>query len=183
MSTIEMKKIKTFLRQPGTSEHKLGIGRQIGREWGKFTGCAHSIVVVQKKKKKKTTFQQKTNSLVFNENYFSDPQLSPPLTLKAAEGGVWTCQLHCPDEMLWPSTCGCFKTMSLSLREMCTQVFIQGSDLVSGMCFKIPQERKMWAGRGWGRGDDVWVILLKPGDRSTRFMVPFTLVFEISHNN
>ena len=51
MSTIEKKKIKTFLRQPGTSEHKLGIGRQIGREWGKFTGCAHSIVVVQKKKK------------------------------------------------------------------------------------------------------------------------------------
>lgn len=44
------------------------------------------------------------------------------------------------------------------------------------MHFKIPQERKMWAGRGWGRGHDVWVILLKPGDRSTRFIVPFTLV-------
>lgn len=44
------------------------------------------------------------------------------------------------------------------------------------MRFKIPQERKMWAGRGWGRGDDVWVIFLKPGDRSTRFMAPFTLV-------
>ena len=27
-----------------------------------------------------------------------------------------------------------------------------------------------------GSGDDVWGILLKPGDRSTRFMVPFTLV-------
>lgn len=147
MSTIEKKKIKTFLRQPGTSEHKLGIGRQIGREWGKFIGCAHSIVVVQKKKKNKT-LQQKTNSLVFNENYFSDPQLSPPLTLKAAEGGVWKCQLHCPDEMLWPSTSGCFKTMSLSLREMCTQVFIQGSDLVSGMRFKILQERKSGQAEG-----------------------------------
>lgn len=58
------------------------------------------------------------------------------------------------DEVMQHNMPDCLNN-NIFITRKCALEYLLVNDLVSGMCFKIPQERKKWAGRGWSRGDEV----------------------------
>lgn len=103
--------------------------------------------------------------------------LSSPftLTLKATWNGAWIYQLHCRE--MWHNMPDYFKIISLSLREMCTQIFVGKWLGVWNVLQNTPGKK---TGREWSRGHKVhqsMIDMLKPGDRYTGFIRVFSLVY------